>query len=52
MNDKAGSFNGPIEIKNRDNREVSLEGPGDIYEEVTHHIICEVCDHGTPPLTR
>jgi len=50
--DEADSFNGTIEIKNKDNREASFEVPNNIKEEVTIHIVCEVCDNGTPPLTR
>jgi len=50
--DEADSFNGTIEIKNKDNREASFEVPKEINEEATIHIVCEVSDNGTPPLTR
>ncbi|MBN1414408.1 MAG: DUF1593 domain-containing protein [Bacteroidales bacterium] len=50
--DEADNFNGTIEIENEDNMEASFKVPDDIKEEVTIQIICEVCDNGTPPLTR
>lgn len=49
---EADDYEGEIEIKNADNRDVSLMIPNDINQETTLHIVCEVKDNGTPPLTR
>jgi hypothetical protein len=50
--DKADSYNGTIKIENEYNMEASFKVPSVINEEVTIHIVCEVCDDGTPQLTR
>jgi len=49
---EADSFEGSIEIENSGSVNTSIQIPEEISEEVTIHIICEVRDNGTPPLTR
>ncbi len=49
---EADDYEGEIEIKNADTRDVSLMIPNDINQETTLHIVCEVKDNGTSPLTR
>jgi hypothetical protein len=49
---EAGTYEGSIEIENATMETASLTVPGDAGEGETLHIICEVTDHGTPPLTR
>jgi hypothetical protein len=47
-----GSYRGTVNIDNADQQEISLIVPDDASNGETIHIICEVTDNGTPPLTR
>jgi hypothetical protein len=49
---EADTYNGPIEIKDAVRREAEFRIPDDAGEEETIHIVCEVTDTGSPPLTR
>lgn len=49
---EAGSYDGSIEIRNARKQDASFLVPGDAGEGTTIHVICEVTDAGTPPLTR
>jgi hypothetical protein len=49
---QAGSYDGSIEILDAAKRDASFTVPGDAGEGQTIHVICEVTDAGTPPLTR
>jgi hypothetical protein len=49
---EADTYQGTIEIVNADKQNASFTVPGDGGEGRTIHIICEVTDNGTPPLTR
>jgi hypothetical protein len=49
---EAGSYDGTIEIRDAGKQEASFLVPGDAGKKGTIHIICEVTDNGTPPLTR
>ncbi|MBD3377043.1 DUF1593 domain-containing protein [candidate division KSB1 bacterium] len=49
---EADSFNGTIEIRNAENQKAGFTVPDDAGKGETIHIICEVTDNGTPPLTR
>jgi len=49
---EADSYAGSIEIQDADNREASFTIPADACKGDTIHIICEVTDGGSPPLTR
>ncbi|MCD6288681.1 MAG: hypothetical protein J7M12_06155, partial [Candidatus Hydrogenedentes bacterium] len=48
----AGSYKGTVNIKNSDKPEASCVIPRNAVKGDTVHIICEVTDSGTPPLTR
>ena len=48
----AGTYNDSIQIPDADNQTISLVIPADAESGQTVHIICEVTDCGTPPLTR
>ena len=47
-----GTYPGTVNIKNADEPEASFNVPRDAGDGETIHIICEVTDGGTPPLTR
>jgi hypothetical protein len=49
---EAGSYKGKIEIQSGDNQDASFTMPGDVRKGETIHVICDVTDSGTPPLTR
>jgi hypothetical protein len=49
---EASNYQGEIEIKNADTRDVTLVLPDSITKETTLHIVCEVKDNGLPQLTR
>ncbi len=49
---EAGTCDGSIEIRNAAKREASFLAPRDAGAGKTIHVICEVTDAGTPPLTR
>jgi hypothetical protein len=49
---EADTYDGIVEIENPDRQETSLTIPSDANQGDTIHIICEVTDNGTPPLTR
>jgi hypothetical protein len=49
---EAGSYDGTIEIQDAGKVDASFTMPGDVGKGETIHIICEVTDNGTPPLTR
>ena len=51
---EAGTYEGTVGMERTDpgNPEVSLVVPADAKAGQTIHIICEVTDNGTPPLTR
>jgi hypothetical protein len=49
---EADTYDGTIEIKDAGKQEASFTVPGDAGKGKTVHVICEVTDAGTPPLTR
>ena len=49
---EAGSYNGTIDIRDAGKQDASFTVPSDAGKGKTIHIICEVTDAGTPPLTR
>ena len=49
---EAGSFNGNLKIEKSKTQNASFKVPGELNEEVSIHIICEVKDDGIPQLTR
>ena len=49
---EADSYKGTVEIENSGKQDASFKVPGDAGKGETIHIICEVTDSGTPPLTR
>ena len=49
---EAGSYDGAVEIQDARRQDASFRMPSDLDEGDTIHIICEVTDDGTPPLTR
>ncbi len=49
---EADTYAGAVAIENADRREAALTVPKDARHGQTIHIICEVTDAGTPPLTR
>jgi hypothetical protein len=49
---EADTYNGTVEIRNTKQQDASFTVPGDASNGETIHIICEVMDSGTPPLTR
>ena len=48
----AGTYDGTVEIRDATGQDASFTVPGDAGKGETIHIICEVTDAGTPPLTR
>lgn len=49
---EAGSYRGSVAIQHAAQQEASFTMPGDAGKGETIHIICEVTDDGSPPLTR
>ncbi len=49
---EADSYTGTVEIRDRGNENAGFTVPDDAGKGETIHIICEVTDNGTPPLTR
>lgn len=47
-----GSYKGTVNIKNASKQQASFVVPGNAKKGQTVHIICEVTDTGSPPLTR
>ena len=47
-----GSYQGALAIKNAARQQASFAVPNDARRDQTVHVICEVTDTGTPPLTR
>lgn len=50
--EEVDTYDGSIEIQNADQQDASFTVPDDAEKGETIHIICEVRDDGTPPLTR
>jgi len=50
--EEADSYEGKVRIQDSDKQEASFTVPKDAGQGRTIHIICEVTDSGTPPLTR
>jgi len=50
--EEADTYPGVVEIKDSAEQEASFTVPKDAGKGVTIHIICEVTDSGSPPLTR
>lgn len=49
---EASSYQGTPEIENANDRDASIRIPGDMEAGKTIHVVCEVQDDGSPPLTR
>jgi len=49
---EAGTYDGLVEIPDAGKQETSCTVPNDASAGQTIHVICEVTDSGTPPLTR
>ena len=49
---EADTYDGTIEIRDAGKQDASFKVPGEAAKGKTIHIICEVTDTGTPPLTR
>jgi len=49
---EAGTYGGPVEIRDVENQNAVFTMPGDVGTGQTIHIVCEVKDNGTPQLTR
>ena len=49
---EAGSYDGAIEIWDAEKQDASFTVPSDAGQGKTVHVICEVSDTGSPPLTR
>ncbi len=49
---EAGSYDGSIEIRDAGKQDASFTVPRNVDTGETIHVICEVTDTGTPPLTR
>jgi hypothetical protein len=47
-----GSYEGELTIENADRPRASFVAPGNARKGQTAHLICEVTDSGSPPLTR
>ena len=50
--DQADTYSGTITIQNSTTQNASFTVPNDAKPGSTIHIVCEVTDNGTPPLTR
>lgn len=49
---EAGSYKRAVEIRGADTQDAAFAVPEDAGAGETIHLVCEVTDHGTPPLTR
>ena len=49
---EADTYDGAIEIKSARKQDASFTVPNNAVKGETIHVICEVTDTGTPPLTR
>jgi hypothetical protein len=49
---EADTYEGAIDIADAGKQDASFTVPGDGGKGRTIHVICEVTDNGTPPLTR
>lgn len=49
---EAGTFDGTVEIRDAGKPDASITVPSDAGQGKTIHVVCEVTDNGTPPLTR
>ncbi len=49
---EAGTYGGTVDIRDAGNPNASFTVPNDAGTGQTIHVICEVADDGTPPLTR
>ena len=49
---EAGTFSGPIHIDHDNQAEATIDVPSDAQTGDTIHIVCEVNDQRSPPLTR
>jgi hypothetical protein len=49
---EADTYDGTVQIENPNHHQATLTVPNDAANGQTIHIICEVTDTGTPPLTR
>jgi hypothetical protein len=49
---EADTYDGAIEIKGAGKKRASFTVPNDALNGETIHVICDVMDTGTPPLTR
>ncbi len=49
---EADSYEGAVQIRHADSRQASFTVPRDARKGDAIHLICEVNDNGTPPLTR
>lgn len=49
---EAGTYTGDVEIQHTKDQEATITVPSDASPGKTIHVICEVIDNGTPPLTR
>jgi len=50
--EEADSYKGTIDIRDAGKQDAAFTVPGDASHGKTVHIICEVMDNGSPPLTR
>ena len=50
--EEADTYDGKIEITNADQQDASFVVPASVEKGKTIHVVCEVTDNGTPPLTR
>jgi hypothetical protein len=48
----AGSYDGAVEIRDEEKQGAAFVVPHDAAAGETIHLVCEVTDRGTPPLTR
>jgi pectate lyase len=48
---EADTYGGAVEIENADHQQAALTIPNNVGDRETIHIICEVTDAGSPPLT-
>ena len=49
---EAGSYKRAVDIRGADTQDAAVAVPEDAGAGKTIHLVCEVTDHGTPPLTR
>jgi len=50
--EEADTYDGTVTIENKEKQDASFTVPADAAKGQTIHIICEVTDNGTPPLTQ